>query len=86
MNTERDKFLTEAMGLLERWHDGDFIRTGNSINFSTWQGFGELWEWSKKQEWWYEFWKIDFGISIIKCELINPNNFANAVYNFLKER
>ena len=49
-------------------------------DFSTWEGFGKLWEWAIEQEWWYEFW--------IEQEWSKPNlkNFANAIYKFLKEK
>ena len=104
MNTERDKFLTEAMG--ECWHN--IIRTdiprhtctrcgeGHDAlfdfnphnNFSTWEGFGKLWEWVSLQE------NMMCGLSSryngeqakIKLIYINPDNFANAVYTYLKEQ
>lgn len=108
--TERDKFLTEAMG--ECWHgwrepkpkyigdarwpctcgenhgDIDF-----NNDFSTWEGFGKLWEWVQKQEWWILF--VDdnqtdeHGLETINGylrRLINPDRFADAVYKFLKEK
>ena len=62
--SERDKFLTECMG--ECWHMYN-SRKGlvNCIHcqkemplnndFSTWDGFGKLWEWTRKQEWFSTF-------------------------------
>lgn len=118
MNTERNKFLTEAMG--ECWHEwyvsreflDEFghgttqncskcwkrksIRTEN-VKFSTWEGFGKLWEWSQKQEWWKEFcfspkgdgyhcYQVPKGLDkfAIGCAYIHPDRFADAVYHFLK--
>lgn len=64
MNTERDKFLTEAMG--ECWYewkrscgccpgyckkcgaDEGFVENND---FSEWEDFGKLWTWAQKQEW-----------------------------------
>ncbi|HDZ62293.1 MAG TPA: hypothetical protein ENH40_04015, partial [Nitrospirae bacterium] len=62
----RDKFLTEAMELC--WHDlakvgkyqmacfkcGKAKQFALNPDFSTWQGFGQLWEWTIKQEWWFQ--------------------------------
>ena len=93
MNIERDKFLTEAMG--ECWHERRFpnqcscgkklhsgaIITGNN-DFSTWDCFGKLWNWSHKQEWWALF-RINY-VEVIDS-YIHPDRFADAVYEFLKE-
>jgi len=64
MNTERDKFLTEAMGW--PWHEvvsidnfkvtcscgmSGYMNPCDNLNFSTWDGFGKLWTWAQKQEW-----------------------------------
>lgn len=61
----RDKFLTEAMG--ECWHEWVNQRSHEAVactkcdglwgtdrtpDFSSWQGFGKLWEWAQGQEWW----------------------------------
>jgi hypothetical protein len=55
-------------------------------DFSTWQGFGKLWEWATKQEWWLIFEAKTFltGKEIVK--VVNPTNFAKAIYEFLKEK
>jgi len=54
-------------------------------DFSTWEGFGKLWEWTQQQSW-----KDDLLVKIL-CEsqnwvkeLIHPDRFADAVYNYLK--
>ena len=94
MNIERDKFLTEAMG--ECWHEvlgGQWncykCRNENTLNydFSTWEGFGKLLEKARDNQ----------GVGIIVAQNILakvieksmnniPDRFANAVYEFLKER
>ena len=102
MNTERDNFLTEAMG--DCWHEWtedldeytDFtcLKCGKQVfdievantDFSTWEGFGKLWEWSQKQDW-----CIDFLLSIdclsfaLDIYFVNPDRFADAVCKYLKE-
>lgn len=83
MNTERDKFLTEAMG--EYWVNIDYH---NQNDFSTWEGFGKLWEWCKQQSWLGNF---EYNYGGIKCigvfadYMINPDKFADAVYNYLNK-
>lgn len=70
MSTERDKFLTKAMG--KCWHEWEHFRGWRcpkcgslsdnkeserplNPNFSTWEGFGKLWSWMSSQEWKDEF-------------------------------
>lgn len=117
MNLERDKYLTEAMG--EHWHEhtmtcgytmtrlGEYISdiktTSYTNDFSTWAGFGKLWEWAQKQDWWEDFYQYElceYSITtstlcnsgtdtdhyIFDTQFINPNSFANAVYDYLKEK
>ena len=116
MNTERDRFLAEAMG--ECWHDWDIIwsqpvedgydecvclkcnasgRDCPKQSFSTWAGFGKLWEWAQKQEWCISFLTYissdygKIGMSFMSgiyvySDIIHPDRFADAVYTFLKER
>ena len=108
---ERDKFLTEAMGVC--WHRipgyaatlssrnificttcGSSISRESNNNFSSWEGFGKLWEWANSQGWWDYFTfkqqvrKLAFGynVGVVPIDLINPDAFANAVYKFIKER
>lgn len=102
MNTERDKFLTEAIG--ECWHEHtmtcgyNLTRTGEYVSdikstsypndFSSWNGFGKLWEWVSRQE------SMMCGLASryngeqakIKLIYISPDTFADAVYNYLKEQ
>jgi hypothetical protein len=94
MNIERDKFLTEAMG--EEWFEHrNFCGSGDTMvanDFSTWEGFGKLWEWAQKQEWWVtDFKDKHFGMlpshfEFVPDGLVQPDRFATAIYAFLKER
>ena len=115
--SERDKFLTEAMG--ECWHeweghvsdykrcmkchkDGGYpegfrVRLINN-NFSIWEGFGKLWEFCQKQEWWNDFClhhkdsdNMKVAIVVMSSnylheDIINPDRFADAVYEYLKSK
>jgi hypothetical protein len=99
--SERDKYLTEAMG--ECWHESDWGQTickhcrrtndpryfdfdEQNKTFSSWSGFGKLWNWSQKQEWWMEFKNWYICRNKVTFEyLIHPDRFADAVYEFLKE-
>lgn len=66
--SEREKFLTEAMG--ECWHEkvseffpgviciscGAYSEDDNyRYDFSTPEGFFKLWKWAQKQTWWKKF-------------------------------
>ena len=65
------------------------MHLNNNNNFFTWEGFGKLWEWSQKQDWWsvflHEQWQEN--ISYVQSEwfthLIDPTKFAEAVYEHL---
>jgi hypothetical protein len=64
---------------------------GFGTDFSTWQGFGKLWEWAIKQKWMIPFLMNRWGFRnpwqiYINTNLVNPNNFADALYEFLKGR
>jgi hypothetical protein len=52
-------------------------------DFSTWEGFGWLWDKCVKQEWWEELNPGDDDY--IPIRFVNPDRFANEVYEFLKE-
>lgn len=90
MNTERDKFLTEAMGgvWLQTLNMGmvksPSCKESTTTDFSTWAGFGKLWTWAQQQEWWKSFSAYLFGWGDLS--IINPDRFANAVYDFLKTK
>lgn len=98
MNTERDKFLTEAIGEkpYRRFFvstdrqggsgDGYYAKDGVKNDFSTWPGFGKLWEWAHKQGWWHKF-AADYLDGYMKFEkYIHPDRFANAIYEHLKPK
>jgi len=58
-------------------------------DFSTWEGFGKLWEFSKKQEWWQKFRLMTIGMDWerfatenISQVFISPITFADAVAKF----
>jgi len=54
---------------------------------STWEGFGKLWEWAQKQEWWSVFYYlVTYGEDANLQHIIHPDRFAEAVYEFLKGR
>jgi hypothetical protein len=82
---ERDLFLNNIGG--KPWRN---------YNFSTWQGFGFLWGWSQGQGWWEDFlYYMEDGYLRCNCptimlwlapNFIHPDLFADAVYQFLKER
>lgn len=102
MNTERDKFLTEAMGgCCHEWIDYSFsspmfrcnkcgtqvVNIPNVNDFSTWEGFGKLWEWIQKMN-------LN-GVMSFRCSdmdvqyhyasrFINPDIFADVVYEYLR--
>lgn len=99
---EISKFLTEAMG--ECWHEwpdrstpcvkcgqrSSMSTIGMHDNFLTWGGFGKLWKWANKQEWWGQFLheriEDDIQKGMIFLELIHPENFAKAVVGFLQKK
>lgn len=64
-------------------------------NFSKWEGFGKLINWCRKQEFWSEdvlLWKIyvdeedqNCGGFFIDERLVDPNIFADFIYNLLKD-
>ena len=59
-------------------------------DFSTWEGFGKLWEWSRNQEWWRDFagqWEyLDSSLFTTALdEMINPETFSNSIYDFLNK-
>lgn len=87
--SERDKYLTEAMGFAYSFCSQQNYENG--FDCSTWEGFGKLWNWSQKQVWWAHFlfilnYEADNYYQIIPAYVIHPDMFADAVYNYLKER
>ena len=96
MKTERDKFLTEAMGLC--WHNyrgkcpetyclncnQPYSLNERNINFSTWQGFGALWEFLCKGGL-HDFVAYLGGVEKLGY-YIEPNRFADKLYEYWKNK
>lgn len=69
------------------------ISTFYNPNFSTWIGFGKLWEWATQQDWWEKFTDLcEYNRQFhqkwahqVLPEIIHQDKFADAVYKFLKE-
>ena len=65
-----------------RWSEGN-------KSFSTWEGFGKLYEWARKQEWWNQFagntlgeWSYDGKTVYISENVIDPDKFSDALYGW----
>jgi hypothetical protein len=71
---------------IEYWPlDGGYTKL--STDFSTWEGFGKLWEWAQKQDWfeWFVYKNsYDALALLIKTWTIHPDRFADAVYDYLR--
>ena len=95
---ERETFLCEAMGIC--WHENfpvcdkcgeeyDVVDFHNSLpDFSTWEGFGKLFEWATQQDWFSVFLDNFFFIDATNgltalIHHIHPDRFADAVYEFI---
>ena len=52
------------------------------IDFSTWEGFGKLWEWSTEQDWFFD----NFLVNEDTWVFISPNEFADYVYDYLLDK
>lgn len=55
-------------------------------DFETWQGFGLLFEWASRQEWWEEFaceGHLDPLSLSIFTRMIDPKRFAQFLWEFL---
>lgn len=82
-------FLTEAMG---ECCPKFFKKYGyhKQIDFLTWEGFGKLWEWARRQEWWkYFIWETiddDCQKDMIDQSYVDPEKFAKAIADFLQKK
>lgn len=72
----------------------DFKNNQNN-NFSSPDGFFKLWNWAIEQDWWCKFSKSCISSNEkykrivswhVDINLINPERFAKAVYEYLKEK
>jgi len=87
---ERESGLFEAedCSKCNAYKDTDTV---GEHNFSTWEGFGKLWEWAQKQGWWnymkfignYTEQTTVNEFTHSNC-IIHPDRFADAVYKYLK--
>jgi hypothetical protein len=58
----------------------DLAYEKKAYNFSTWEGFGRLYTWSKQQEWWELFLIISrTELNIELKDLIDPIRFMDAI-------
>jgi hypothetical protein len=90
---ERNKFLTDAMAGEGAW---DGLLWKNRPDFSDPDRFFKLLAWAQKQNWWPMFASYPNGTAIVASvsafpdrwaivtELVDPDRFANAIYEFLK--
>ena len=94
-NYERDIFLASVLGWTQISNDSligivpgesKYLQNYQHIpDFSTWEGFGKLFEWSQTQSWVEEFEvSLSGHIGLVLSSKINPREFADAVYNYLK--
>ena len=64
-------------------------KLGKRVDFSTWTGFGLLWEESNKRGWWSQFikewWFCRFPGMDDLITHIEPNAYADALYQFGQE-
>ena len=86
MNQKRNKFLVEAMGMCRPPCFKKCRKVHSNMDFSTWPGFGILWEWALVQDWWEKFTDENYHCCRTDLDMINPRKFANMVYNYLKEK
>lgn len=105
---EVDVFLTEAMGVCfwighecPKCKPKSVSRRPGPIDFSTWDGFGVLWGWSK-QKWWFDNFilglqathkgsdireNLQEGVRILQImQFVSPAKFATSIYAYLKEQ
>ena len=77
--------------LAEESYEGYFcpcVKCGkNTTNpdFTTWEGFGWLWERAQERAWWHEFMKKSGAVygTAISISLINPIRFRDSLMKFL---
>ena len=66
---------------------GGVRSAANYIDFSTWQGFAELWEQLKQREYWGEFWAwLTQKDSWEEWEAKTPSERADVVFEFMQEK
>ncbi len=55
-------------------------------DFSTWEGFGKLFKWAQKQDWWQSFISYTEDLEGGVIYWVEPERFATILYNFLREQ
>ncbi len=66
---------------------GDLRGAVEYIDFSSWRGFGELWDQLKQRKYWGEFWKwLTHEYPWEEWELKTPSQRADVVFEFLQEK
>jgi hypothetical protein len=97
---ERDKYLTLAMG--HCFHERDdglcafrcrHCHAGNlsdgvpsNVRFDAWTGFGVLWPWAQKQDWFFDFkfWYSNKNTQYAMIHaLVDPNALADGIWDYL---
>lgn len=82
--------ITEEITYKCRLCNKSSTKTFINNDFSTWKGFGKLWEWAQEQKWWADFvsekMQTKVELQLNTYSIINPDVFADAVYEFMKER
>lgn len=63
----------------------DFGRHGCFIDFDSWDGMGKLYNHCKSKIWWTHFVLIETKLNPLLSGIIEPTNFSNAIYNYLKK-
>lgn len=109
MNEARDKYLTDILqkvgwknlglrgGMNEMPINVCLHDAVGPIDFSKWETFGILWEWSINQDDWFGFLKFlttvvhpddqyPIDMNYIHVQHINPDRFANATFEWLKSK
>jgi hypothetical protein len=89
MDVIRDEFLVDKMAGEGAWKG---LLWKDRPDFSEWDGFGKLWEWSQKQKWfgsfctWLTINKMDkVAHTSWIVQFINPDRYADAVHEFLEQ-
>lgn len=92
VNPEREKYLLGLMGITFYSHAVGFIYSSRSM-MTPFEYFGRLFEWAKLQDFWGHFLN-EYGVDTLDTgpllfgipqDLIDPGNFAQALYTFLTE-
>ena len=95
MEESKRKLLTKKMGRswFPYWNESLQLKVlGTNPTFTTWQDFGDVWEWAKGQPWFGEFIveKIEAQYHEIAKfafdELIDPIRFPELIVTFGIER